>query len=135
MSRYMKWIGVAAVAVMVFACFIPWLQIPSRQIEISGFHSAGTNYGKPGVFHLFMSFFFLVFSLTPRIWAKRANLGIVAINFAWAVRNYFALSACEAGECPEKKAGLYLMMIASLLMLVAALFPDMKLPEKKVEGG
>ncbi len=129
----MKWTGVAAVGIMIYACFIPWLLIPSREIVISGFHSTGTNYGKPGIFHLLMSSFFLFFSLIPRIWAKRANLGIVAINFAWAVRNYFALSTCEAGECPVKKAGLYLMMLASLLMLVAALFPDMKLPEKKAD--
>ena len=134
MLRYMKWTGLAAAGLMIAACFMPWLEITSRHIVISGFDSTGTHYGKPGIFHLLMCFLFLLCMLVPRVWAKRANLLVVAMNFAWAVRNYFALSACEAGECPVKKAGLYLMMLASVLMLITAMFPDMKLPEDKVEN-
>ncbi len=129
--RYAKWIGLAAAILLIGSCFIPWVVIESRHITISGIDAAGTNYGKPGYFHLIMIVFFVVFSFIPRVWSKRGNLLVVAMNFAWAVRNFFELPACEAGDCPVKKIGIYLMMLASVVMLIAALFPDIKLPEQK----
>ena len=53
------------------------------------------------------------------------------MNFAWAVRNYFVLSQCEAGDCPERQPALYFVALSSVVMLVAALFPDVKLPVQK----
>jgi len=126
--RWMKWAGIAAAVLLIISCFIPWVVIQSKNIIVRGIDAAGTTYGKPGYFHLFMSLFFLLFSFIPRVWAKRSNLLIVAMNFAWALRNYFAITACEGGDCPVKKSGIYLMVLASVIMLGAALFPDMKMP-------
>jgi hypothetical protein len=56
---------------------------------------------------------------------------IVALNIAWAIRNYFIISMCREGDCPEKQIGLWLVMLASVLMLIAALFPDVQLKEEK----
>lgn len=124
--RYMKWIGLAAAILMVVSCFSPWVFIESKNITVSGIDAAGTNFGKPGYLHFFMTAFFLAFNFIPRIWAKRANLLVTALNIGWAIRNYFIISACMGGECPEKKSGMYMMLLASVLMLLAALFPDMK---------
>jgi hypothetical protein len=44
------------------------------------------------------------------------------------------LSACQAGDCPVKKTGLYCILLASVVMLVSALFPDMKVPAEKREA-
>ncbi len=129
--RYMKWIGLAAVALMVYACFSPWVIIESKNIVVSGMDAAGTNFGKPGYLHLFLAFFFLIFHFIPRLWAKRANLPVVAVNMGWAIRNFFVIAACRAGECPEKQTGLWLAGIASLLMLLAALFPDIAIKKKE----
>jgi hypothetical protein len=136
--RLMKWVGITAAIVLIVSCFIPWVVIESKNIMVSGIDAAGTDYGKPGYFHFIMVFFFLIFSFTARIWAKRCNLLVIAMNFAWAIRNYFVITACQGGDCPEKKAGIYLVVLTSVLMMVAALFPDMKLPgekEKKNEPG
>jgi len=38
---------------------------------------------------------------------------------------------CRVGECPEKQIGLWLVLLASALILIAALFPDVKLKEEK----
>jgi hypothetical protein len=127
--RWMKWAGVVAAIILVIACFLPWVTVESRGIVVSGVEAGATRFGKPGYFHFFMCAFFLVFSFTPRIWAKRMNLVIVAMNFAWALRNYFVISACEAGECPKKQLGLLLVGLTSTIMLLASLFPDMKLPK------
>jgi hypothetical protein len=125
--RYMKWIGLLAVILLIGSCFLPWVIIHSKNIVVSGVDAAGTNFGKPGYAHFVLSFFFIIFHFIPKIWAKRSNLLIVALNIAWAVRNYFIISMCREGECPEKQTGLWLVMIASALMLFAALFPDMRL--------
>ncbi len=94
----------------------------------------GTNFGKPAYFHLLMTVLFVFFHLVPRVWAKRANLLVTALNLGWAVRNYFVISFCQAGDCPDRQTGIFLMLIASLFMLISALFPDMKLPGQKRGG-
>ena len=130
-ARYFKWVGFAAVVLLIVSCFTPWVTIPARHIVVSGVDSTGTNFGKPGYLHFVMSFFFIVFMLVPRVWAKRSNLLVGAINMAWAIRNFIFIPACIAGECPLRETGIYLALLASVLMLLATLFPDMKLPATK----
>ncbi len=120
----MKWIGIIASITLVIACFMTWVVIPSKNIYVSGVDSAGTNFGKPGFFHFITCFFFIAFSLVPRVWAKRANLLVTALNLAWAIRNYFMVTLCRGGECPEKHIAVYIIVAASILMLVAALLPE-----------
>ncbi len=130
MPRLLKWTGLAAAILLVIACFIQWVNIESKNIIITGMDTTGTNYGRPGYFHILMAVVFSMFTLIPRLWAKRGNLPVVALNIAWAVRNFFVIASCQGGECPVKQPGLWLVLIASVIMLVSALFPDMKL--KKV---
>jgi len=127
----MKWIGVAASLLLIVSCFTPWVIIESKNITVSGIDATGTSFGKPGYFHLLMSFFFLLFSFIQKVWAKRSNLLVTALNLAWSVRNYFLIAACQMGDCPLKKEGVYILIPASLLMLISSMFPDMKLPEEK----
>ena len=128
--RYMKWIGLAAVILLVVSCFTPWVIISSQNIIVSGVDATGTNFGKPGYAHFVLGFFFIIFHFIPKLWAKRVNLLIVALNIAWGIRNYFIISMCREGECPEKQIGLWLVIAASILMLLAALFPDIKLKKE-----
>ena len=129
--RYMKWIGLLAVILLVVSCFTPWVIIESKNIIVSGIDSTGTKFGKPGYFHFVFGSFFIIFHFIPKIWAKRSNLLVVALNIAWAIRNYFIISTCRDGDCPAKQTGLYLVLIASALMLASALFPDIKLEQEK----
>lgn len=121
--RYTTGIGIAAALLLALACTMPWVLIPSKQLIISGIEASGTRYGKPGYLHLLLGSFFLVFTLIPALWAKRANLLVVAFNMAWTIRNFLILSLCRGGECPERLTGLYLLVLASILMLIVALFP------------
>jgi hypothetical protein len=128
--RWMKWTGLIASVLLIVSCFLPWVVIAYKNIIVSGVESTGTNYGKPGYFNFVLAFFFILFSLIERVWAKRCNLFIVAINMAWAIRNYIMITTCYGGDCPDKKIGLYLMLIASAVMLLGAFFPGIKLKEK-----
>jgi hypothetical protein len=121
-----KWVGVASGLLLVIACFMKWVYIESRQIIVTGVDAAGTTLGKPGYFHLLMIFFFIPFTLVPKVWAKRANLLVTALNLAWAFRNFLVVPACSGGECPVKHTGLYLTLIASILMLITAMLPDLR---------
>lgn len=127
--RFMKWVGFVAAVALLISCFLPWVYIESKNITVSGINAEGTNFGKPGYFHFIMTILFLVFNFIPKVWAKRTNLMIVALNLAWSIRNYFLISACQMGECPEKKIAIYLLIPLSAVMLVSSLFPDIKLPE------
>ena len=129
--RYTKWIGPAAALILIVSCFSPWVFIESRNITISGIETTGTNFGRPGYFHFLLTGLFLLFTFIQKVGFKRANLLIAGLNLGWAIRNYFIISACMGGDCPVKKAGIYLMLLASILMMVAALFPDMKLKEER----
>ena len=131
MPRVLKWIGILAVLLQIAAAFLPWVYIESKELTLTGLDTTGTNYGKPSYLHIIFAAFFLVFTLIPRLWAKRVNLLVVALNLAWALRNFFMVSSCQGGECPVKKAGLFLSLGASILMLLSALFPDMRMPADK----
>ena len=124
----MKWIGLLAALALTIACFFPWVFIESKNITVTGVQSAGTTFGKPGYFHFVMAALYLGLHFTPRVWAKRVNVLVAALNIGWAARNYFLISGCSGGECPEKKIGLYIVLIASLTMLIASLFTKMEIP-------
>lgn len=127
--KYSKWIGFAGIILLIIACRMSWVVIISKNITVTGLEAAGTNYGKPGLMNIIMGCLAMVFFLLPKVWAKRANLFVCAFNAAWAVRNYILVSACYMGECPVKQTGLYLLLVASVVMLVAALFPRLELKE------
>lgn len=133
--RFMKWIGFLAAIALTIACFFPWVFIESKNITVSGIDAPRTSFGKPGYFHFLMIAFFLFFNFVPKVWAKRSNLLIVALNLAWAIRNYILISSCQMGECPVKKTAIYLLIPASVLMLAAALFPDIDISKEKNSNG
>ena len=127
----MKWIGVMAAILLIVSCFTPWVIIESKAITVSGIDATGTNYGKPGYFHFIFSFFFLLFTFIQKVWAKRFNLLVVAVNVAWAAKNYFLLTACAGGECPVSQIGLWLMLFASGVMLISSFFPDIEIKQEQ----
>ena len=65
--------------------------------------------------------------LLPKIWAKRTNLFIAALGLAWSIRNFLLVTSCLMGECPEKKAGIFLLLLCAALVLLMTLFPKIEL--------
>lgn len=85
----------------------------------------GTLYGKPGLMHILLGAVMILFFLIPRVWVKRANVFIAAINLAWSIRNYILLATCFMGECPEKRYGLYLELLFCIGILIFTFLPDL----------
>jgi hypothetical protein len=71
------------------------------------------------------------FMLLPRLWAKRANLFITALGVGYAIKTYILYTSCYNAYCPEKKAGIFLMMVCVIVLLVASAFPDVKMEQGK----
>lgn len=130
--KFSKWIGILGVLLVFVAAFLPWIWVPSVNITVTGVHAAGTNFGKPALLNMLVSAIAAILFYVPTVMAKRANLFFCAFNAAWTIRNYIIVSTCRGGECPEKRFGLYLLIMASLIMIAAALFPDIKLKEEEM---
>jgi hypothetical protein len=129
--KHSQLIGIVAVLAVIGICFIPWSYIPSKNIIVSGFQSTGTDFGKPGYLNMLLSSVCLLFFAIPKIWAKRTNVFIAAINLAWAIRNYLLLGSCLLGECPVLKPGIYLLLLATAVIQVMALLPKINLGQEK----
>ena len=102
-----------------------------------GFYPPGSvhyylnNYGKPGKVLVTIGIAAMVLMILPKIWAKRTNLFVCALGMGYAIKSYILYVSCYNAYCPEKKIGIYLMFISTIMMLVCSAFPDMKLDEKK----
>jgi hypothetical protein len=125
--KYSHWIGIAAAVILVLAGFLPWTYHPDIDKTFNGFFSENRAYGKPGKVFVIMSVVTIIFFSIQRIWAKRWNVFICAIVLSYAIRCYIVYSGCYRGICPDKKIGLWVMLLSAILMMVMALFPDVKL--------
>ncbi|HRN57087.1 MAG TPA: hypothetical protein PLL71_11580 [Agriterribacter sp.] len=129
--KYSQWIGLLATIMVVIACYLPWIEIPSLSLLLTGMDGQGTNLGKPGKLHIIFCVPAFVLFLLPLVWAKRVNWLLCALGLAWAVRNFLIYARCEMATCPERQYGLYLVLLGSVVMLAASLLPDMKIVDKK----
>jgi hypothetical protein len=109
------------IAVLIASCFMPWMTIESKGIAITGLDTTGTTFGKPAYFHFFWVGLYLVFLLLNKVWSRRVTVLIAAFNLAWAARNFLVIPGCQMGECPERNAGLYLLLLSSLVLIFAGL--------------
>jgi hypothetical protein len=140
--KILHWIGLAACVLLIIACFLPWAYYNDASIvneadrTFTGFYSYGNNYGKPGKFLVLIALIAFCFMLLPKIWAKRTNLFVCALGVGYAIKSYILFTSCYNAYCPEKKAGIFLVLACTIVMLIAAAFPDLKLaptPNKKPE--
>jgi hypothetical protein len=123
MATYSRWIALCAFLVLALACFLPWTFHADIQKTFTGFYSENNIYGKPGKFLLISGGLTALFAFIPRLWLKRTALFISGLNVAYGIKTFLMYGACYQGYCPEKKTGLFLMLISTVLLLLAAMFP------------
>lgn len=128
--KYSNYIGAAAAVALIAFCFVPWVYIGSIKTTITGLSTGNTTLGSPGAMHIALAVFSIVLFLLYKVWATRANLFVVAFNFAWSIRNFFVVTHCEYGECPEKRSGIYAVIFLSFIILLMGLLPKMTLKDE-----
>ncbi|HEY8387852.1 MAG TPA: hypothetical protein VIK74_04575 [Parasegetibacter sp.] len=121
--KYSNYLGILGAALAVMSAFLPWAYIETGDLTITGMNTEGTSYGKPALINIFMSCCCIFLFLLRFIWAKRANVFFAGFNLAWAIRNFLIINTCFAGDCPEKKTGIYLLLVAAALVMFGALLP------------
>ena len=124
MTRYSKWLGLGALAALVLACFLPWAFYADVNEVFTGFFSQGNVYGKPGKFLLIFGSITTLFIFLKNLWVKRAALLLGGLNVAYAIKNFLLFGACYRGYCPDKRVGLYLMLIATIVLFITTLLPE-----------
>ena len=123
MSRHTPWISLAAYLLLVVSCFMPWTYHADLDKHFTGFFSEANTYGKPAKMLLTLGGLCAIFSLFPMLWGKRTALFIAGLNFAYAIKTFLVYGSCYRGYCPEKKAGLFLMLAATVVLMAASMFP------------
>jgi len=113
--------GIASAMLLIVFCFIPWAYYPDLHQNFTGFYSKQNTYGKPGKTFIFLALISIIFSLLPKLWAKRVNQFIAVLIIAYALKCYFVFSACYLGICPEIKPGLIGMLVCSVIILISSL--------------
>ena len=129
--KYSSSIGIVAALLLILACFLPWAYYPDIDKIFTGFFSEKNTYGKPGKFLVFFAIITIIFFLVPKVWAKRSNLIISTILVSFSIKSYMLFTNCYHGICPEKKFGIYLMLVAPFIIVVASLIPYVNSENRK----
>jgi len=136
-AKILSWIGIAACIALIISCFLPWTYYADSNIAseaertFTGFFSYQYKYGRPGKFLIFFGLVILVMMVLPKVWAKRTNLFLSAFTLAYAIKTYILFTSCYNAYCPEKRAGIFIMLFSTVVMLVACVFPNMKISGNK----
>jgi len=127
--KYSQYIGIVAGIALVIVCTMPWVYIPSLQVFLTGINgkaSVELNFGSQIKSHGFLSTIMIICFFVHKIWAKRVNVFLGAVNLAWAFKNFLIFSMCRGGECPEKQVALYLLVFFAAVMFVMSLLPKLE---------
>jgi hypothetical protein len=131
--KYSQWIGIAAAAVLMLSGLLNWAWYPDIHQYFTGFYTYNNSYGKPGKVFVVLGFIAIACYLIPRVWAKRFNMFLCVLILAYAIKTFISYSTCYRGICPEKQAGLWVMLGSAAVMFVASLLPDVKVKVRKKE--
>jgi hypothetical protein len=125
--KYSKWLGVAGCLALIGACFMPWTYHADLGKTFTGFFSQNNTYGTPGKYISIFAGISAVLFLIPKLWAKRIQLLVSAILMAYTVKSYILYTSCYNAYCPEKRAGIFLIVGLSIALLIVSFFPDIKI--------
>lgn len=116
-----RWFVIILAVILIAACFYPWVTVPSREVTIGGFHSTVSEFGQPGIVHVFFCSACIILILISKNWSIRSAFFVSTVNIAWAARNFFIISACRTGICPDKQPALYILLAGSILLTLLIL--------------
>lgn len=130
MKNY-KLIGWLACILLMISSFIPLTYYADLNKNFTGFFSEKNMYGKPGIFFVFIAVVSAILIYLDKIWAKRTHIFLGALNLGYLIKTYILFTSCYNAYCPEKKFGIYLLVISCVLLFIVSLFPNIKLVNKE----
>ena len=122
---------------LIAVCFMPWVHYNSIDKTFSGYNvttfATGVYYGKAGIIITVFSILILILNLLKGTVAKNANLFVCALLVAYTFRTYILFTGSLFEGQVVKYAGIYLIVILSIVLLVCALFPLTASKQKTAE--
>jgi hypothetical protein len=122
---------------LIITCFIPWVHYNSIDATFTGYNvkqfSTGVYYGKAGVIITGIAVVSLCCTLAPYIVVKRVNMFLCAFLVAYCMRTYIVFTGSLFDGEVVKLAGIYLIVLLSVVMVVCSVFPYLK-KEENFEG-
>jgi hypothetical protein len=106
---------------------MPWTYYADINKTFTGFFSENNAYGKPGKFLIFFAIASGVLILLPKLWAKRMHIFLSALFTGYVIKCYILFTSCYNAYCPEKRSGIYLVMLSCFIILIVSVFPDVKI--------
>jgi hypothetical protein len=125
--KIIKWLGFSACVLLIIACLLPWTYHADIDKTFTGVFSEKNAYGKPGKYLIFFAVTSTILILLQKVWAKRVHLFFAGLTVGYAIKTYVMFTSCYNAYCPDKKIGIYLMMICCIVIFIASVFPDLKL--------
>ncbi len=126
-TKLFHYIGILSALALIVACFLPWAYYRELNITFTGFNvtrfPSGVYYGRAGYPIAVLGFIVLIGFLLPKVWAKRVNLFLAAILLAYVIRTFILFTSGLMEGDVEKRAGIYLLLIASCIMMISTVFP------------
>ncbi len=129
--KYYKPLGIFCCLLLICASFMPWAYYADLGKSFTGFFSENNSYGKPGKYLSIFAVISIALIITPKVWAKRVHLFLAALGVGYAVKTYILFTSCYKAYCPEKQAGIFLMLISTFLILIVSIFPDLRIEQEK----
>ena len=129
--KYYKQVGLLASVLLIVSCFLPWAYYADLNENFTGFFSEHNNYGKPGMLFTFIGVVSIALIFLNKIWAKRTHIFLSALNIGYLIKTYILFTSCYKAYCPEKKYGIYILIISCIALLIVSISPDMKIAESK----
>ncbi|MEO8766170.1 MAG: hypothetical protein ABI416_17845 [Ginsengibacter sp.] len=127
--KHYKLIGWCACALLAVSCFIPWTYYADLNKNFTGFFSERNIYGKPGMFFIFFAIASFLLIHLDKLWAKRTHIFLTALNIGYLIKTYILFTSCYNAYCPEKKPGIFLLILSSVVLMVITFLPDIKISD------
>ena len=115
---------------LIITCFMPWVHYNSINETFTGFNvkpfGTKVNYGKAGKIIVILTSISLICTVLPVLFLKRVNMFATALLFAYSIRTYILFTGSIFDGQVEKFAGIYLIILFSLVIVVCSVFPNLE---------
>ncbi len=144
-TKISRVVGILSVVLLFVSAYLPWINILEDGVHkatLTGMKTIGTRYRPAEISLIFAALYFITIFI-HKLWIKIAGIFFGVVVFAWSIKDFVSLSKFPNAEklfSPEmytqytstREAGLYIFIIAALLILAAAVTPYY--PEKDRKG-
>ena len=126
-NKYFHYVALITCIALIAVCFMPWVHYNSIDQTFTGYNvtkfATGVYYGKAGIIITGFATLILILKLLKGTVAKNANLFVCALLVAYTIRTYILFTGSLFEGQVIKYAGIYLIVVLSVVLLVCGLFP------------